>query len=346
MTEQENVLAEHLNTDYQNNAKSTASGGLEYLDNSDIVVDNLKPVNQSSYPMLLAFLGSTLVMNVLSKCLMLYSDITPFEILYTRGVISVVLSMVYLKVNDIYLFSIETSKSSMVLAGSLAGFLALGGYYMSLYHLNILDAFALDYLSAVAALLVDYSLFRAGLRFFQLIGVLCALAGLVILMKPFYLLGSAEDPNRVIFGIGIAAGVVGAIFSGVYGGMLRRLYKTVNLLVLLTFMQFALALFSPCFVLINFEVRGRPTTYSFLSLLGLLIVGGLGWVAHWSLAVTLKEEKVVTRVYPFKYLLVIIALFADIIMFRIGIAFTSILGIILMGVNFGIGAYYMFIASN
>jgi drug/metabolite transporter (DMT)-like permease len=322
----------------------TIKGGLDYLNTSD--VDCLKPVSQESYYPLAIFLGSTLLLNILAKCLMSYCDITPFEIIYVRGVISVILSMIYLKKYDIYLFSVPTEKSSLVLAGSLAGFIAVAGFYLALYHLNIVDAFAIDSLTMITALLIDYTLFHTTLRFFQIIGVVSSLIGLFILFRPFYLLGSTEDPNRTLFGVGIIAGIIGVICSGLYGGLLRHMFSTVHILVLLTFMQFAMALFAPCLVLVHFEIRNKPTVYSFGSLLGLLIVGALGWVVHWSLAQTLKKERMVSRVFQFKYPLVFVAIIADLIAFHMGITLSSILGIIFMGVNWVIGLYYLYFAVN
>eukprot|EP00826_Nyctotherus_ovalis_P063945 TRINITY_DN9374_c0_g8_i1.p1 TRINITY_DN9374_c0_g8~~TRINITY_DN9374_c0_g8_i1.p1 ORF type:complete len:339 (-),score=66.27 TRINITY_DN9374_c0_g8_i1:8-1024(-) len=337
--QQESLLAERPNKNQE-----TPKGGLDYLNTSDLDIDFSKPIKQNSYFPLMIFLGSTLTLNIFAKGLMAYCDITPLEIVYARGVISVILSMIYLKKNDIYLFTVPTEKSSLVLAGSLAGFIAVGGFYLSLYHLNIVDAFAFDYLSMIATLAVDYFLFKTSLRFFQVIGLVCALVGLLFLMRPTYIFSS--DPLKAPFVTGMVAGIVGAIFSGLYGGMLRHLFSTVHLMVLLTFAQFAMALFAPCFVLIHFEMRDRPTTYTFASLLGLLAVGTLGWIVHWSLALTLKEEKVVGRVYQFKYPLVFVAIIADLIAFHAGISFSSILGIVLMGVNCGVGFYYMYFASN
>ena len=344
MSQPGNSLSEQLNNDHPNS--NGPSGGLEYLNTSDLAIDDTQSIHSSSYQPIIIFLASTLVLNILSKFLMLYCGITPFEIVYSRGVISVILSMIYLKVNDIYLFSVETSKSSMVLAGSLAGFIAVGGYYLSLYHLNIVDAFSIDYLTAISALMIDFALFRGNLRFYQLIGLICSLAGLGFIARPGYLMSQTEGPEKLLFAIGIISGVVGVVFSGIYGGMLRRLFNRVNLLVLLTFMQFAMALFSPCFVLIHFEIRGKPTTYTFVSLFGLLLSGAIGWVAHWSLANSLKEEKVVSRIFPFKYVLIFIAILFDLIWFRMGLTMTSIMGVLLMGVNFAIGIYYLFFASN
>lgn len=339
MSSQDNVLSERFNNEEDD--KLAELNNPNYGDLSDIIFDETQAISKSSYRPLFVFLLSTLAMNVIAKYLMVYCDITPLEIVYAQGVISVILSMIYLNRNDIYLFSIETSKSGFVLAGSLAGFIGVAGFYLSLYHLNIVDAFAIEYLAAVTALVIDHMFFGGNFRFYQMVGVLCCAAALVFIARPGYLLSDTDGLAKLPFIIGLIAGIVGFFFNGVYGGVLRRMFNKANLLVLLTFLQFAMALFAPCFVLIHFEVRDRPTTYTIGSLLGLLVVGGLGWIVHWSLAMTLSKEKVVSRVYPFKYLLVFGAVIADLCGFQMGISLSSIAGVLLLGVNFVIGVYYV-----
>ena len=352
MSQQENILTERLSKELTSDVPKSNAGThiispidapLSSLETSDIFVEESAPLNTSSYRNILGFLITTFLANVWGKYLMESCGITPFEIIYATGVVSVILSLIYLKLNDIYLFSVETDKSGMVLAGSLAGFLGLSGFFVSLYLLNIADAFAFDCLSVIAALVVDYIWFKGTLRFYQLLGFICAFLGVIFLVKPSYLFDESVDPlKRRLFSGGIVAGLIGAIFSGIYGGVLRRTCAKVNLMVSFTFLQFAMSLFSPCMVLIHFEIRGKPTTYTFGSLISLIMVGALGWVAQWCLATSLKEEKIVSRVYPFKYLLVIAGIVIDLI--GLNLTMSSFLGILLLGANFVVAVYYLFYA--
>jgi len=339
MSTQNNALSERFNG--EEDGKVRESGEPDYGNLSDIIFDDTRAISKSSYKLFFTFLGSIFIMNVLAKYLMTYCNVTPLEITYCQGAISVILSMIYLNKNDIYLFSVETSKSNMVLAGSLAGFIGIAGFYLSLYHLTIMDALAIEYLTAVGTLMLDYIFFKGNFRFYQMIGLICCLLGLGFIAQPGYLLSGSEEPAKFLFGIGILAAIVGVFFASIYGAMLRRLYNKVNLFVLFTFMQIAMALFSPCFVLIHFEIRDKPTVYTFGSLLGLLITGVLGWVVHWSLASILHKEKIVSRVYPFKYLLVLGAVLVDLIGFYTRVSLSSITGVLLLGINFVVGAYYV-----
>jgi len=332
--------------EYLKETAPTTKGGLDYLDSSDIDIDCTKPINQESYYPLCIFLVSTLLLNISAKYLIAYYDVTPFEIIYMRGMVSSILSMIYLKYHDIYIFSVPIEKSNLLLVGSLAGFIAMSGFCLALYYLSIVDAFAIDALTMIAALIVDYALFNTTLRFFQMIGILSSILGLIILSRPLYILSSTEDPNRSLFTLGIIGGIIGAIFSGLYGGLLRHMFNTVHIHVLFAFMQFTIAFFAPCFAIIHFFIKDEPTTYTFGSFLGLLLVGALGWVVHWSLAQTLKKEKIVSRVFQFKYPLVVLGIIADLIIFHMGITLSSIFGITLMGANCGIILYYLCLATN
>jgi len=364
MSQQENILSERLNKENENapdfpknpnpQKESALSMGpmdsnkmVDALNSSELIVDDQKPTSPSSYQLILGWLLCNFLMDVWGKFIMEHCSITPFEIIYARGVISVILSMIYLKVNDIYLFSVETDKSAIVLGGALCGFIGVSGFYVSLYLLNITSAFALDFMALMFMVFVDYVWFKVGIKFYQMVGILAAIIGTLFIIRPGYLFDESAEPiHRRLFSSGVVAGLVGALFTGFYCGILRRTYVKVNLLVSLTFNQFAMALFSPCMVLVHFEIRGKPTTYTMTSLLSLLCIGCLGWATQWFLANILKEEKIVSRVYPYKYSLVILGVLLDLSVFSAGLAFSSFLGVLLIGVHFAAAIYYLWFATK
>ncbi len=339
---QQEGLKEKLNIDPEVTPAKEKLGVVEPskpVDSSILVFDDSKPISGQSKKYLLYHLGALALMNFLAKILMQSYGITPFEIIYSRGVISVILSMIYLKVNDIYLFSVETSKSAIVLLGALIGFLALSGFYLSLCGLTLAEAFALNSISSLFAIAIDHVWFGATVRFYQLLAMAAAAAGAVFMFRPTDLMSSSADH---VYAYCVLAGVLGAMFSGLYGSIMRRVCVRVNLMVNFTFQQFAHALFAPCFVLIFFEVRNYPTTYTFVSLLLLVVVGVLGWFTNYSLCKVLEEEKVVSRVYPFKYLLAVGAVVIDLTCFGLGFGFSTLVGMACMAGNLVVAAFYLF----
>lgn len=88
--------------------------------------------------------------------------------------------------------------------------------------------------------------------------------------------------------------------------------------------------------MIHFEVRARPSLYSLFDLISLCAIGVMGWVCNWLLIMALNEEKIISRIYPFKYLLVIAGVVLDMALFKMSLAFATYVGLVLIGVNFGI----------
>ena len=307
----------------------------------ELVVNESSPISTTGWKCIGAYLAILFVMHLWGKILMSSYRVTPFEILYARGVVSVIMSLVYLKQIDVYLFSVETNKSSMVLGGALLGFLSLSGFYIALYNLNLSDAFALDSLSGLTAIFVDFMAFKMIIRFSHKLAYLFACIGVVLLARPSFLFDSSNSniEQRKSQAIGIIAGLLGAIFSGLHGGIIRRTCSKVNPLISFTFQQFAMALFSPCIVLVHFELRQSPTAYTFFDLVSLLAIGVLSWFANYFLYNALHEEKIVSRVYSYKYVLVILGVLVDPFFARIGGEFSAFIGDVLLGCGFAAYIY-------
>jgi len=303
---------------------------LDYVQNarnSELEVDDTKPISNNGLKFILLYVGLLGVMHFWSKNLMQFSTINPYEILCARGVISSIIGFVYLKQHNLSISDIDPTRTRITIIGALIGFLSLCGLYISLFTLSITDAFALDSLSVLVATFIDFVVFKGSLRFSNFVGYGCAFAGIMFLVRPSYLFeenANMEEKGNFVYGF--IAGLFSAFLSGVYSGILRRTFVKVNPLISITVRQIATAILSP-FAIIAFKGYGVNTfNHSIGIWFSLICIGILGWASSYTLYLALQEEKLVSRVYPFKYLLVIFGIFADLLYFKLGLIASTYIG--------------------
>jgi drug/metabolite transporter (DMT)-like permease len=324
---------------------------LEEANTSAINVNEARDFKPTSFKWVCAYVGLYALSHCWGKWLMLQPHgVTPFEILYTRGFVSVIASLIYLKSADLYLFDVAPNKSSLVLTAALVGFLGQCGFYLSLYLLSMTEAVALDCLPVLVSSFLDCILFKGRYRFYQFLGYMSAMLGVVFLVRPSYLFQEINDPEVVLsrrnFAYGMIAGLLGSQLNGLYTGLLQKTGSKVDSMISFTYKQFAMALFAPCLVLIHFEVRAAPTEYTLSYLISLLCIAGLSWACTYSLYKALFEEKLLTRIQPFKYLILPLTLILDAFLFNSNLLAFSYLGLAFISVNFLIALYYLFYAPQ
>lgn len=323
------------------------------LDTSEVIVEEDKKFSNRGLIYTFAFIATLGVMHTLSKSLMEGNDgANPYEILFVRGVVSVVISVVYLLIKGTPMFNIPPEKYSIVGMGAVVGFLSLCGLYASLKILTITDAFALDSLSVLVALFIDYVFFKATLKFSQFVGSICAIAGIVFLSRPEYLFNTTEgEGERVYFAYGLVAGLAGAFFAGAYSGIIRRTCAKTPTTITFLYRQIATVLFSPIATYICYVLEGPSVKLDAYSLIMMVVIGVLGWSSSMFLHCAIEEEKIATRVYPFKYILIVVGIFLDIFYFRTPEKYPSELvkstyiGLLLIGINFLSTLYHLFCAK-
>ncbi len=316
------------------------------IQDSDIEMDDTTPFGKSNLKYVSAFVVALGAMHFWSKNLMQFSLVDPFQILFMRGLISSVLSIMYLRGENKSLTNIESPKVSLVVFGAFIGFLSLSGLYISLYTLSITDAFALDCLSVLVTTFIDYVIFHGNLRFSHFVGYACALMGVLFLVRPSYLFeetNDIEEKNNFVYGF--VAGLISALLAGAYSGILRRTFVKVDAFVSLTYRQVATAILSPIAIFIFSAITGRPWVNSLWVWFSMLGIGVLGWVSSYYFCQALKQEKLIARVYPFKFVLIAFGIVADLTYFKCELIPSTYIGLCLIGVNFVFAAYQLFYIS-
>ena len=314
---------------------------------SEINIDDTQPFNKENIKYALIFVVLLGVMHFWSKNLMQFKDINPFGILLFRGIISFIISFIFLKIDGVSLTEIHPSKIGIVILGAIIGFLSLCGLYISLYTLSITDAFTLDFLSVLLVTFIDYIIFKGTLRFSHILGYICALAGIIFLVRPSYLFTAGDDINeKSNFLYGFVAGLVSAFLSGVYCGILRKTFVKVNIMASFAYRQLATALLSPIAMLCFNKIVQKDYNYTTGVWLSLVSIAILGWLSNFCLFQVLKEEKLVARVYPFKFIMVILGILVDLLYFKSKLIISTYIGISLIGVNSIIAWYQLFYATS
>jgi len=313
---------------------------------SEIYMDESEPFDKSNLKYVIAFVVLLGLMHFWSKNLMQFHNINPFEILLIRGVISLVISFISLKINGVSFTDIPRSKVFLVIVGALVGALSFYGLYISLYSLSITDAFALDFLATPVITFIDYIIFRGTLRFSHFLGYVCAFAGIIFLVRPSYLfVDSAGMYEKSNFIYGFIAGLVSALLGGVFYGILRRIFRKVNTIVYFTYRQLAVSLLSPLAMYIFDAIVPKVAMHTINIWISLVAIAIIGWLSNFFLYQALLREKLMARIYPFKYGLVVFGILADLFYFKLELIPSTYLGLALIGVNFLIAWYQLFSAS-
>ena len=313
---------------------------------SEVDIDESTTFSRVNLKYAFGFVATLGIMHFWSKNLMQFHSINPFEILLARGIISSVISLAYLKANSLSISNVEPAKFNLVILGAVIGFLSLSGLYLSLYTLSITDAFALDCLSVLVTTFIDYVIFQGSLKFSNFVGYICAIFGILFLVRPSYLFEETNDEGeKNNFVYGFIAGLISAFLAGIYSGILRRTFMKVNTLVSITYRQIATTALSPIAIYIYAKFSGKSATYTTGIWISLFFIGILGWLSSFFLYQVLKGEKLVSRVYPFKYILIVFGIFSDLFYFRRELITSTYIGLCLIGVNFVFSAYHLFYAN-
>lgn len=324
----------------------TIANYYKQFDTSDIYIDESEPLNKANLKYIIAFVSLLGIMHFWSKNLMQFHNINPFEILLARGLVSLVISLISLKINGLSIIDIPRSKVLLVIIGALIGALSLYGLYISLYSLSITDAFALDFLVTPIITFIDYIIFKGTLRFSHFVGYICALAGVIFLVRPSYLfVDSVDIYEKSNFIYGFIAGLVSALLGGMFNGILRRTFRKVNTMVYFTYRQIAVSLLSPLAMHLFDTIVPKITVHTTSIWLSLFSIAIIGWLSNFYLYQALLGEKLMGRIYPFKYGLVILGILADLFYFKCELIPSTYIGLLLIGVNFVIAWYQLFYAT-
>lgn len=336
-------VTEKFDTDEDNCV--TIANYYKQFNTSEIYIDESEPFDKSNLKHVVGFVVLLGIMHFWSKNLMQFHNINPFEILLVRGIISLIISFISLKINGISFTDIPREKVFLVIIGALIGALSFYGLYISLYSLSITDAFALDFLATPVITFIDYIIFKGTLKFTHFLGYICAFAGIIFLVRPSYLfVDSADIYEKSNFICGFISGLVSALLGGIFYGILRRIFRKMNTMVYFTYRQVAVSLLSPLAMYVFDAIVPKVKVHTISIWISLVAIALIGWLSNFFLYQALVGEKLMARIYPFKYALVVFGILADLFYFKLELIPSTYVGLALIGVNFLIGWYNLFYA--
>ena len=307
-------------------------GAMKFERSFDADLGETRPLEVNGFFYSIIYCALNGVMHFMNKDIMIRSSVTPYELLYARGFISAILSLIYMKYKGIYIFDVEHSKTSIVLASAFISLFALFAQYSSLFCLSLTEAFALDCFTLSIVNFFDWTCLQSPFSWKNIFGYICGSIGIIFIFRPSFLLNhNYQIPN--ILAIGIFCGITGALLFGIYFSIVRRIGKIVNTMICFAYSQFSLALFSPTLVLAQFEIRNYPSAYSTGILIYIIIASVIAWGSSIMLFNALQIEKQISRIYPFKFFLLIAFIVLDITYFSSGITYWTLLGVIFISVN-------------
>jgi drug/metabolite transporter (DMT)-like permease len=163
------------------------------------------------------------------------------------------------------------SERRLLVARGMVGFVGLSGFYYAVVKLPLADATVIQYTNPIFAALIAVPVLGERLRLREAASVLVCLVGVVLVMRPGFLLGSVLPGGLDPVAVGV--GLVGALGSGAAYVFVRKLGATEPPLVIIFY--FALVSVLAALPLGLFGALW-PTPLEWLVLLGVGVTTQLG----------------------------------------------------------------------
>ena len=244
------------------------------------------------------------------------------EIVLARGVVTLVLSVAALKRRSVPAWGNE--KGLLLLRGTL-GFVALTLFYYAIVQLPLAEVTVIQYTSPVFTALGAAVFISESLRAVELVLAGTSLAGVALVARPSFLFGGAAAP---LDPLGVAAALVGAVFSAGAYVTVRRLGRSEDAMVIVFYFALVATVGAAPFAVAVWE---WPTPWEWLVLLGvgLFTQGGQVFLT-WSL-----ERERAGRAMTVGYLQIVFAAIWGALFFDEIPGFWSVLGgLVIVGSTF------------
>lgn len=242
------------------------------------------------------------------------SHIPALELVFFRSLVSLALSVVFLKYYGIPFFG--NNKKWLILRG-VFGMIALSLFFVTLQKLPLASAVSISYLSPIFTIIFGIFILSEKVKFYQWFFFLLSFAG-TLLIKGF-------DSNISWFYI--LLGITSAVFSGLAYNCVRKVKNTDYALVVVFY-----------FPLIAMPITGVYSAYNWVPPHGidwllLLALGLFTQIAQVLMTKSLQGEKL-AKISVLKYLGVIYALIYGIILFDEKYSLVNLIGmfLVLLGV--------------
>lgn len=271
----------------------------DWVSRSDLTDNPIAPGKSISFVYIFAHIGLLGCVQFMAKGLMQVYNASPFEILIVKSGIEMLMSFAYFWRNDLSLFDVESVKANKLLGSSIVGFFAFIAHFVALQKLPIGIALALAYLSYHLTDFLDSLLFSYMIRSFQILGYAAAFIGAIMIV-------CGRDDESAKYTAGVVAGLVACLLFGARSVLVREIVATVDPILCFTYTNLAVSCFATVMEFTNHDTS-IPHYTIFMCVL-LLLIGVMGWLSNYALALIVQHERNVLRPYAFRYLITVAAL--------------------------------------
>jgi drug/metabolite transporter (DMT)-like permease len=247
---------------------------------------------------------STLFFALMNVCIKLVPHIPAIEIIFFRSVISVVMSYLVLRRQQVNIWG--TNKGLLITRG-ITGAIALVLYFTTLQNIPLATAVTIQYLSPIFTTILGIFIVKENVKPWQWIFFLVSFIGILVIegvdvrISPFYL----------------TIGVAGAAISGISYNIIRKLNTREHPLVIVFYFPMVALPFSGIYSLFDWV---QPVSWDWAIL---LLVGVFTQLAQYYMTMSYQAEEL-SKVAHLNY---------------IGIFYALLLGFIMFDETFTIGSY-------
>ena len=224
-------------------------------------------------------------MNVLVKFV---SHIPAIEVVFFRSIISLVMSYVVLKVQNV---SIWGNNKKLLIARGVSGAIGLVLYFMLIQQIPLATAVTLQFLAPIVTAILGMILLKEKVRFWQWIFFVVSFCGILVV--------NGFD-TRVSL-LHLVMGIVAALGAGMAYTIIRKLRNTEHPLVIVMYFPLVTVPLTAIYSFLNWEM---PQGIEWLILIG---IGVLTQFAQYFLTKSFQEDEI-NKVASLKYLNIIYAL--------------------------------------
>lgn len=192
------------------------------------------------------------------------------EVVFVRAAVTLALSWWAIRRGSLAAWG---NDRPLLVVRAVLGYIALSAFYYAVVNLPLADATVIQYTNPIFAALIAVPVLGERVRAKEVVSVLVALAGVVLVTQPAFLFGGGGpklDP------LAVTVGLVGAVFSAAAYVTVRRLRATEDPMVIVFYFALISVIASLPFAALAFVA---PTPTEWLALLGVGVTAQLGQVA-------------------------------------------------------------------
>lgn len=230
------------------------------------------------------------------------------EIVFFRGLFGLI-PIFFIIPRERYKNLFQTKKLKMHLARAFIGTFGMLWIFLAVKYLPIAEAITITFAAPVFATIFSMIILKEVIKLFRWVAIIIGLAGVVIILKPGTELFTVYSLFPLMF----------CLFFGIIAILIKKLSKTEPDYLIATF--FTLVIIFCGSISLFFEFK-MPTARDFVPL---VLIGIAGSAGNIFLTMSLRKGSI-SAVTPIKYLSLIIATFAGVLIFDEIPYFTTYLG--------------------